>query len=199
MVLGFERLLTRKLVTIGEPTSGHNDENCVGTPKGAFCRTTVTPHFRPQVDMDFRLAQGLYFSFGSCWSGCYILVGPDPQGGGIISLCCGSCAQFLAVVNPCSGWVHRSSNSEKGSVFGLGACMPGSDPSLVTDEFMEFFRLSRDMKVTALTGDGGVVHLFVVYMVTRGRRRTRRSSPLLICCSVLAEDQVVFVGRPMGF
>ena len=61
-----------------------------------------------------------------------------------------------------------------GSSVGLGACMPGSDPrwscwvgvvSLLgapTPEFREFFRLGRAMRVTILTGDGDVVHLFVV-------------------------------------
>ena len=47
-------------------------------------------------------------------------------------------------------------------VISLGGA-PLSAPSLVTPEFREFFRLGRAMRVVLPAGDGGVVHLFVVY------------------------------------
>ena len=71
------------LVTNGEPTSGHNDVYSVGTPEGASwgkhgqndCNTT----FSPLGTHGFLIAKGLHFSFGSCWSACYMLVGPVTQ------------------------------------------------------------------------------------------------------------------------
>ena len=36
-------------------------------------------------------------------------------------------------------------------------------PTFVTPQFREFFRLGRALRVTLPTGEGGVVHLFVVY------------------------------------
>ena len=38
-----------------------------------------------------------------------------------------------------------------------------SAPSLVTPEFRKFFRLGRALRVALPTGEGGVVHIFVVY------------------------------------
>ena len=54
-----------------------------------------------------------------------------------------------------------------------------SAPSLVTPEFRELLRLVRASRVTLPTGDGGVVHLFVVCGI-KGRRRTPRSYRSLI-------------------
>ena len=55
---------------------------------------------------------------------------------------------------------------------------PVALPSFATSEFQEFFRLGRALRVTLLTGKGGVLHL-VVYGY-KGRRRTLKSCSLLI-------------------
>ena len=47
-------------------------------------------------------------------------------------------------------------------VVSLGGA-PLSLPSFVTPQFKEFFRLGRVLRTTLPTGEGGVVHLFVVY------------------------------------
>ena len=53
--------------------------------------------------------------------------------------------------------------------------------SVVTPEFMEFFRLERALRVTLPAGEGGVVHLFGNLWVS-GRKRTLESFRLLISC-----------------
>ena len=40
---------------------------------------------------------------------------------------------------------------------------PVALPTFATSEFQEFFRLGRALRVTLPAGNGGVVHLFVVY------------------------------------
>ena len=48
-----------------------------------------------------------------------------------------------------------------GLVIGLGGALL-SLPSFVTPQFKEFFRLGRVLRTSLPTGNGGVVHLFVV-------------------------------------
>ena len=71
-------------------------------------------------------------------------------------------------------------------------------PSLIILAFREFFRLGRAMKVTIPTGNGGVVHLFVVF----GYQGSKEDSEKLLLAekllnALLAEAQVVCVGQPV--
>ena len=71
-------------------------------------------------------------------------------------------------------------------------CAPSSDPSLITPEFKEFFRLCGAVRATIPAGIGGVVHLSVVYGyqgVEEDSEKLRLTDKLL--SAVLAEAQVV--------
>ena len=71
-------------------------------------------------------------------------------------------------------------------------------PSFVTSEFQEFFRLGRVLRTTLPTGQGGVVHLFVVYGyqgAEEDAEKLRLTGRLLQ--AVLTEARVVCVGQPM--
>ena len=124
-----------------------------------------------------------------------------------------SCAQFLAVAENrlIPAWAkstgHQLWRADRQSVL-TPACQdqidvirlcgaPLSAPSLVTAEFREFFRLGGAMRVVLHTGDGGAVHLFVVY----GYHGSEQDSEKLsltdkLLCAVLAEAQVVCVEQP---
>ena len=68
-------------------------------------------------------------------------------------------------------------------------------PLLVTAEFREFFRLGRAMRVLLPTGDGGVVHLFVVCGFEGSEEDSEKLSLTdKLLRAVLAEAQVVCVG-----
>ena len=43
-------------------------------------KSIVRPHFLPLLDVSFWLAKGPYYSFGSWWCGCFILVPPGIRG-----------------------------------------------------------------------------------------------------------------------
>ena len=82
-------------------------------------------------------------------------------------------------------------------VVSLGSA-PLSLPSSVTPQFKEFFRLGRVLRTTLPTGEGGVVHLFVVYGYSGAEEDAEKlqlSDRLLQ--AVLAEAQVVCIGQPM--
>ena len=71
-----------------------------------------------------------------------------------------------------------------------------SAPSPVTPEFKEYFGLGRAIRVTLPTGEGGVVHLFVVF----GYQGSEEDSDKLVLTgkllsAVLAEAHVVSVGQ----
>ena len=73
-----------------------------------------------------------------------------------------------------------------------------STPTSVTAEFKEFFWLGRAMRVTISIGEGGVVHLSVVY----GYQGSEEESQKLLLTdnllgAVLAEAQAVCVGHPV--
>ena len=132
-----------------------------------------------------------------------------------------SCAQFLAVAEhrliPArvrsvghqlriagfqSVWAPACQDHVVGGHAGVGVVSLGgaplAAPSLVTPGFREFHRLGRAMRVTLPTGDGGVVHLFVVY----GYQGAEEDSEKLLLTdrllgAVLAKAQVVCVGQPM--
>ena len=66
-----------------------------------------------------------------------------------------------------SVWAPSCQDHFSGGHAGVGVISlcgaPLSAPSLVTPEFKEYFRLGWAMRVTLPAGEGGVVHLFVVY------------------------------------
>ena len=69
---------------------------------------------------------------------------------------------------------------------------------LLSPQFNEFFRLGRVLRTTLPTGQGGVVHLFVVYGYQEAEEdadRLQLTDKLLQ--AVLAEAKVVCVGQPM--
>ena len=55
---------------------------------------------------------------------------------------------------------------------------PLSLPSFITPQFKEFFMLGRALRTTLPTGEGGVVHLFVVY----GYQGAEEDADLLPSC-----------------
>ena len=71
-------------------------------------------------------------------------------------------------------------------------------PSFVTPQFQEFFRLGMVLRTTLPTGEGGVVHLFVVYGY-QGAEEDADQLQLIdkLLQAVLADAQVVCVGQPM--
>ena len=130
-----------------------------------------------------------------------------------------SCAQFLAVVEhrliPSrsighqlrkaghqSVWSPACQDQVAGGHAGFGVVSLGgaslSLPSFVTPQFEEFFRLGRAMRKTLPTGQGGVVHLFVVYCYQGAEED---SDQLLLTDKLLqaflAEAHVVCIGQPM--
>ena len=96
-----------------------------------------------------------------------------------------SCAQFLAVEHRLiaswarsichqlrkgcyqSVWAPACQGQVAGGHAGVGVVSLGAAPlalpTFATTEFLEFFKLGRGLRVTLPTGQGGVVHLFVVY------------------------------------
>ena len=63
-------------------------------------------------------------------------------------------------------------------------------PSLVAPEFKEFFRLGRAMRVVLPTGDGGVVHLFVVYCYQGSEEDSEKTfahRSAYVCCACCKE------------
>ena len=100
-----------------------------------------------------------------------------------------------------SVWAPACQDQLAGGHAGTGVISPGgaplSAPPLITTEFQEFFRLGRAMRVVLPTGDGGVVHLFVIY----GYQGSEEDSEKLLLAdkvlrAVLAEAQAVCVGQP---
>ena len=71
-------------------------------------------------------------------------------------------------------------------------------PSFVTPQFKEFFSLGRVVRATLPTGQGGVVHLFVVYGYQGAEEDPdQRLLTDKLLQAVLAEVQVVCIGQPM--
>ena len=132
-----------------------------------------------------------------------------------------SCAQFLAVAEhrliPArvrsvghqlrvagfqSVWAPACQDQVAGGHAGVGVVSLGgaslAAPTLVTPEFREFHRLGRSKRVTLPTGEGRVVHLFVVHGYQGAEvdpQKLALTDKLLQ--AVMAEAQVVCVGQPM--
>ena len=82
-------------------------------------------------------------------------------------------------------------------VISLGAA-PLALPTFATSESLEFFRLGGALRVTLPTGNGGEVHLFVIY----GYQEAEEDAEKLqltdrLLQAVLAEAQVVCTGQPV--
>ena len=87
---------------------------------------------------------------------------------------------------------------------GLGWSVCGAAPlalpTFATAGFLEFFRLGRVLRVTLPAGNGGVVHLFVVYGYQEGVPEEDAEKLQLtdkLPQAVLAEARVVCTGQPV--
>ena len=87
---------------------------------------------------------------------------------------------------PCRGWRHQS------------PWRPLSLPTLFDPSFKEFFRIGRAMRVVLPLGNGGVVHLFVIYGYQGAEsdpEKLQLSEHLFV--AVLAEARMCCAGQPV--
>ena len=80
-------------------------------------------------------------------------------------------------------------------VVSLGGCFPSLFPPLLLLSLSCFSWLGRVLRTTIPTGKEGVVHLFVVYGYQEDAEQLLLTDKLLQ--SILAEAQVVCIGRPL--
>ena len=132
-----------------------------------------------------------------------------------------SCAQFLAIAehrlipsgarSVChqlrkaghhSIWAPACQDQVAGGharvgVVSLGGA-PLALPTFATSEFQEFFRLDKTLQATLPTGNGRVVHLFIIYGY-QGAEEDPKKLQLTdkLLQSFLAEAQVVCTGQPV--
>ena len=174
--------LSSTRVTVGEPIPGHCDVYSASTPKGHFGKIRA----KGILFFFWKLVLWMLHVARSRDLGPVVGKGPLHElpvefvnegwlTNGDVAL--GSGAQFLAVAEP-------KFIPARARVSLHDALLSALSLSLVSMEFRDFFWLVRTMRLTIPTGDGGVVHLFVVYGV-RGRKTTLKSVCLLITCPML--------------
>ena len=101
-----------------------------------------------------------------------------------------------------SVWAPACQDRIAGGHAGIGVVSLGGAPlclpSFVAPQFQEFFRLGRVLRTTLPTAQGGVVHLFVVY-VYQGTEEDAEQLQLAdrLLQAVLAQAQLVCIGQPV--
>ena len=101
-----------------------------------------------------------------------------------------------------SVWAPSCQDVTPGGHAGVGVISlhgaPLSLPTLLDSSFKEFFRIGRAMRVILLLGDGGVVHLFVIYGY-QGAENDPEKLQLTdhLFAAVLAEARMCCCGQPV--